>query len=230
MKINVLESPADVASELSAAVALALCHRDGRGAVMLAGGRTPLEGYRRLAESPPDWSRAGRVFLSDERCVPLDAPESNTRAILPVLRSAGMPEDRWIGVDPVVGLAAAAAAFDARLNEVVEEGIRFPLGILGLGADGHTASLFSPRDVADARASGRWVVPVRRSDPPDRISVTPRLLARIERIILVVTGAEKRGVVGQWMSDPRSLTAGLALEGHDGVVMWADRAAAAAFR
>lgn len=228
MKIKVFDSTDAVALDLAAAVRSALTKHGGAGAVMLAGGRTPMDGYRRLADSPPDWSRAGRVFLSDERVVPLDSPQSNTRAILPVLLATGMPDDRWIGCDPSLGLDACAEAFDGRMREAIEQGARFPLGILGLGADGHTASLFSPEDVDAARVSGRWVVPVRRPDPPDRVSVTPRVLARIEEVIVIVTGVDKRGIVERLVSSPRSYAAGLALDGHPNAVLWVDRDAAPA--
>lgn len=225
MNIRIFESAEALAAELAARIRRSMETVGESGAVMLAGGRTPLAAYRRLADSPPAEGCGGHVFLSDERMAPSDSADSNVFHIGPLLHSAGISGDRFLRVDTAGTLDAAAEGYGRLLAEMVDEGIRIPFGILGVGADGHTASLFSRADVDAARKSGRLAVPVRRAEPPDRISTTPDLLARVEDLVFVITGADKARVIQTLLSEPESIPAGLAVEGHPGVSLWADRAA-----
>ncbi len=227
MKVRLFEAAEDLAEALAGELRTVLEQPERPGpAVMLAGGRTPLAGYERLAARPLRCLRDAAVFLSDERHVPAASPENNGRAIAPFLRRVGLCGERILRVDTSLALDDAAADYDRRLDAMVREGRPFPLGLLGVGSDGHTASLFSSGDVKAAIASGRWAIAVRRSPPPDRLSVTPQLLRRVEKILFVLTGADK-AVVGRALTrEPAALPAGLAVAGHPCVELWMDRAAA----
>lgn len=189
-------------------------------AIMLAGGRTPLDAYRKFTAASDLRKNAPMFFLSDERHVPADDRENNAGVIAPLFIRAGLPESRFLRVDTLREMDDAARQYGGDLENLLSSGVRIPLGLLGVGADGHTASLFKADDVAAANASGQWAIAIRRSSPPDRISVTPRLLARVERLLLVVTGAEKAAIVEQLRTAPETTAAGLALRGHPAVELW----------
>ncbi len=213
---------------------------------MLAGGRTPLEIYRRAAEE--GLSTEATLFLSDERYVPTDDPQSNYGAIAPFFNNVGQAsslsihakgqttEDRlealsyFMRIQTELSIEDAAQAFHNELNQLE----RIPLGLLGLGTDGHTASLFNLEDAA--LRDERLAIPVKQCRASvslaenerdarstfinQRISVTPTLLNRIERIIILATGAEKKEIIQTLLSDPESIPAGVALADHPNVELW----------
>jgi 6-phosphogluconolactonase/glucosamine-6-phosphate isomerase/deaminase len=96
-----------------------------------------------------------------------------------------------------------------------------PLGLLGLGADGHTASLFNLQDAG--RRDGRLAVPVVKTEKPDRISVTPTFLRKIDKIIILATGAEKKKRIQTLLAKPGTIPAGVALADHPDVEIWTDQ-------
>ena len=225
MNLRVYETAGALASELAARLRREFAACGESGAVMLAGGRTPLEAYRLLAAHPLPGGCRARAFLSDERMVPAGSAESNAFHIGPRLMEAGIAGDRFLRVDTTGTLDSAADGFDRALAALVAAGTRIPFGILGVGADGHTASLFSRADIEATRVGTRWAIPVRKPEPPDRISTTPRLLARVEDLVFVITGADKAGVIRTLLTRPETIPAGLAVEGHPTVALWTDRAA-----
>ncbi len=197
---------------------------------MLAGGRTPLEIYRRAAAE--GLSSEATLFLSDERYVPAGDPQSNYGGIAPFFKNVGQASclsihaksqttaDRLEALSYVrriqteLPIEEAAQAFHDELNQIE----RIPLGFLGLGTDGHTASLFNLEDAA--LRDERLAIPVIKTEKPDRISVTPTLLNRIERIVILATGAEKREIIQTLLNDPDSIPAGVALADHPNVELW----------
>ena len=225
IQVHCFESAEEIAARLAARLEAALFGPASADiAVMLAGGRTPLAAYGALAARGARPSGA-RVFLSDERMAPADAEENNGRHIAPSLQQAGLAGERFLRVDTTLPLEEAAAAYHAALAALVSRGVRMEFGLLGLGPDGHTASLFTAADVEAARRSGQMAVAVRRAQPPDRVSVTPGLLAMVAQLVFVVTGAGKAAVVRQLLDHPLTIAAGLATDGHPNVHLWADRAA-----
>ncbi len=176
--------------------------------VMLAGGRTPLEIYRRAAAE--GLSTEAALFLSDERYLPADDPQSNYGTILPMFGNL-------MRVKTELPIEEAALAFHNDLRRIE----RMPLGLLGLGADGHTASLFNLEDAA--LRDDRLAIPVIKSEKPDRISVTPTLLNRIDRIIILATGADKKEMIQTLLNNPESIPAGVALADHPHVEIWTDQ-------
>ena len=168
----------------------------GRFNVALSGGDTPRRLHRRLAaDGKVDWSRA-EIFLGDERAVPPDHPESNYRmARETLIEPAGIDPVHVHRVDTEIpNLDVAARDYEAEIARVLgaEPGgppPSFDLVLLGLGADGHTASLF-PHSPALSE-SRRWVVPNEAPGLARRITMTFPLLLRARRVLVLVAGESK---------------------------------------
>jgi 6-phosphogluconolactonase len=183
--------------------------RSNRFLLGLAGGRTPAALYRALAKEPLrsalDWSRVTLVF-GDERRVPKDDPWSNQRMVREQLLS-GLP-----GTVAVLAMDGADPDGDRAARRYEEElraaanGVAIDLLLLGLGSDGHTASLF-PGDAA-LEEKARWVVPVHA--PPgvspnvDRLTLTPVVIERAQEILVLVEGSEKASALCQALADEGS--------------------------
>jgi 6-phosphogluconolactonase len=203
------------AAERVAAAARARLGERGRFALGLSGGRTPGRLYRRLA-SPPlrdsvDWNRV-RIFFADERAVPPTDPESNFRmARETLIDPAGIAPThvhRMKGEYP--DLEAAAVEYEAHLTEPLD------LLILGVGEDGHTASLFPGSPLARERSRRVAVVRDSPKPPPARLTITPRVIAEAREIIVLATGVEKADAVARALADsadPLDVPASLAQGG-----------------
>lgn len=191
---------------------------DGPRAVMLSGGNTPRAIYEELQRRGGRAAEGVSVLYSDERFVAETSPESNYGLTVPLLTSLGVPPSRVVRVRMEGELIGAAARYDHDLAAVLASGGRITLGWLGLGADGHTASLFSPADVE--RGRGHWAVAVPRDVKPDRVSVTPDLLDRIDRLVLLVSGREKVEITTRLLQDPASVVAGMAFKNRARVELW----------
>lgn len=185
------------------------------GAVMLSGGSTPYAIYARLAENPCPFNPDLALFLSDERVVPYASPQSNFGNLLPMLRALEA-EPSFISVKTDLGAEVAAQRF----SEVLSRQESIPLGLLGLGSDGHTAGIFS-NELASG-ATRELACAVQRADGLDGVSVTPSLLKQVDRIILIVTGESKREIIRVLLENPESIPAGIALSGHEHVELWTD--------
>ncbi|MEA1951219.1 MAG: 6-phosphogluconolactonase [Planctomycetota bacterium] len=191
---------------------------DAPHAVMLTGGRTPTGVYERLRQTPVEADGNVWVMLSDERHVPLDSPENNFAKMLPAIEAMGIDDSRVISVHTEQSLEDAAEQYDRQLASFVEAGGRITLGILGMGADGHLASMFCPQHIA--MGQGRYAIAVPKEDGPDRISVTRDLLQRVERLVFLVTGEDKKDVVETAAAGRMETVAEQALEGHANVELW----------
>jgi 6-phosphogluconolactonase len=156
----------------------------GPRTLALAGGSTPRRLYERLAACDFPWSET-EVFFGDERCVPPDHPDSNYRMAHEALLSR--VEAR---VHRMPGETCDAAAYEAEITRLFGPGLpEFDLVLLGLGVDGHTASLFPgdpALDVTDHR-----VVRVRRPDHP-RLTLTLPVLSAAKVAMFLVSGESKR--------------------------------------
>ncbi len=157
--------------------------------IALSGGQTPLPVYAAL--NPEDVTRA-EFFLADERCMPLDDKDSNYRAIREVL-----PEEAILQpIDTALPPAEAALAYSQEIDVVPNS--RFDLIILGLGQDGHTASLF-PNDVTAHESLGTVIPTLNPSAPHppvrERVTLTFNTILKAKKLLLLISGAEKAAAV-----------------------------------
>ncbi len=160
--------------------------------LVLAGGSTPLLAYRRLAEAVADWSR-WRLYYGDERCLPADHPQRNSRLCSNAwLEPAAFPGAGHFPIPAELGAEAAAASYSRTLTAVRP----FDLVLLGMGEDGHTASLFP----GHAEPTGVDVLPVHRAPKPpaDRVSLSSQALSDAREVLILVTGAGKQGALTRW--------------------------------
>jgi len=187
----------------------------GPSAIMLSGGTTPLPAYRALAHD------AGlHVFFSDERYVPSDSEASNYLRSRPLLDALALRPEKVLRVRTELPLAQAAEDYARALGAMLGSGVPVSLGLLGLGADGHTASLFSAADLA--RASGQLAIAVQRPDGMSAVSVTPQLLAQVEQLLFVVAADGKREAITALEAHDANLTAWRAVQGCPAVELWLD--------
>ncbi len=191
-----------LARELSARAAEFGSRRGAALELALAGGRTPRACYTALARdvSVP-WGLL-RVWLGDERAVDPDSPDSNARLLRETLVAEGALRSDQLHAPfsaaprTHADTEAAAAAYARRLPE------RFDVLLLGLGADGHVASLFPVSPALDE--TQRRCVAVRAPvDPVERLTITPALIASAGAVLVLVSGASKaqavaRALEGEW--------------------------------
>lgn len=168
-----------------------------RGAfrIVLAGGNTPRSIYRALRDADTDWS-AWHVYFGDERCLPADDPERNSQMARSVwLDHVAIPFRQIHPVPGELGPDAAAANYAQDLAEVDE----FDLVLLGLGEDGHTASLF-PGGAWEHETVLPVVIPVHDAPkpPPQRVSLSPARLSHASCVMFLVCGKGKREAVMNW--------------------------------
>lgn len=180
----------------------------GRALIALSGGSTPLRLFRLLAEPPfstqVPWATI-HFFWCDERCVPADHPESNfgqaNRLLFEPLGLAGSHLHRVLGELPAV---EAATAYAETLREYAQPPLLWPafdLALLGLGADGHTASLFPGRPIpADAPVLA--VTADYQGRPAERVTLTPLVLNQARRVLFLVSGREKTVAAARTLFGP----------------------------
>jgi 6-phosphogluconolactonase len=187
-------------------------------AVMLSGGTTPLPAYRALGERRIVPSAQLRVLFSDDRYVPATSPASNYYQSQPLLQALALPAARVLRVRTELPLPDAAADYAAQLNTLLQSPAGVGLGLLGLGPDGHTASLFSAADLE--RARGQLAIAVQRPDGMSGISVTPRFLATVREPLFVVAGAGKDEAIRRLIARDSGLTAWAAVQECAAVELW----------
>jgi 6-phosphogluconolactonase len=228
--LHVFADPAALAlaaaTRIAAAAADAVAAR-GRFRLVLAGGETPRQTYRVLAGEvfarQVDWPRV-EAFWGDERCVPPDDPRSNYRMARESLldRVPIGPEN----VHRIHGEAEpvrAADAYEERLRGVVPD-----LVLLGLGVDGHTASLF-PGHAAVRERNRRVVAEYVETVEGWRVTMTPPLLNSARAVAFLVSGAGKAGPLCQVLEGalPPDLLPARAIHPATGRLDWLLDAAAA---
>jgi 6-phosphogluconolactonase len=182
----------------------------GRAAIALAGGRTPAAYYSLWAQQEPqsgrtDWGRV-HLFWGDERFVPREDPLSNYRmARETLLAHVRIPP---ANVHPMpTNLSRAeecAEAYESELRKFFGAlPPAFDIQLLGLGTDGHTASLFAGSTALEE--TRRWVMAVEApAKPPQRLTLTPVVLNQGRNTFFLVAGAEKRQIVAALRGEPAS--------------------------
>jgi 6-phosphogluconolactonase len=192
---------------------------NGASAIMLAGGSTPLPAYRALARGPLAHAARLHILFSDERYVPSDSDASNYHQSRPLLDALALPAAAVARVRTELPLEEAAADYERQLAALLSSGVRIGLGLLGLGADGHTASLFGAADLE--RARGHLTIAVHRPDGMSAVSVTPDFLAHVEEPLFVVAGSGKHEAIRALAAQDPNLTAWRAVQGCTRVELWA---------
>ena len=176
----------ETAEEAGLAAARHLASVAGRGGhIALAGGSTPRRAYELAASLEPDWSRVSAWF-GDERCVPLDDERSNHRLVQESLVDHLTQPPVLHAVPTELPPEDAAASYAEALD-----GIVLDVALLGLGPDGHTASLFpgaSSLDEAEARAIA---VPAGLAPWVDRVTMTIPMLSDAREVVFLAVGEDK---------------------------------------
>lgn len=163
--------------------------------LVLAGGETPRGIYQRLRSAPTDWT-AWHIYFGDERCMPPTVEELNSR----------MAGEAWLDHVSIPPNQVHIIPSEIRADKAADEYAQalrgvdmFDLTLLGLGEDGHTASLFPGNEWGTASDSPDTLAifnsPKR---PPQRVSLSAARLSRSRQIIFLVSGASKRKAVAKW--------------------------------
>jgi 6-phosphogluconolactonase len=188
----------DHAAEQFARIGAAAIRDRGRFLVALSGGKTPRPLLERLAlpayAERVDWP-AAHIFWADERCVAPTDERSNVRMAREVLLDrVPIPSDRIHRIEGEGRPIDAADAYEVLLHRVLGDDGRLDLILLGIGADGHTASLFPGHQALTE--TDRWIVPVHVSaDPPWRVTMTLPLLNAARHILFLVLGKTKAAAI-----------------------------------
>ncbi len=185
-------------------------------AVALSGGSTPRRLYERLAEAPLrdrfPWDRT-HWFLGDERFVPPDDPKSNLRMVREAMLSKVPVPTEYIHPVPTVGLDPidAARAYQRALaafygaDRLDPARPLFDVTLLGLGTDGHTASLFPGTAALEERTA--WVTAVVGAMPEPRITLTYPALDSSRHVAFLIAGADKRAIYDRFRGGDMALPA-----------------------
>lgn len=182
------ETVAHAAASRIAAAAADAIGRQGRFSLVLAGGTTPLAAYRELAGQTHDWEK-WHLYYGDERCLPAQDPGRNSQMVAATGLSACVSHEYVIPAE--LGPELAAQAY----TRILADALPFDLVLLGMGEDGHTASLFPGEPDREG-----LVLPVRGAPKPpaERVSLNRQTLQACHRMLVLVTGSGKREAVQRW--------------------------------
>ena len=177
-----------------AAAANAIALR-GQFLLVLAGGNTPRTIYQMLRTADTDWSH-WHIYFGDERCLPIDALGRNSRMAAYVwLNHVPVPADQIHTIPAESGANKAALIYAETLRHVGD----FDLVLLGLGEDGHTASLFPDHDQSEGVQTADTLAIFDAPKPPaQRVSLSARRLSRTRAVLFLVEGEPKRHAITQW--------------------------------
>ena len=191
---DVAAMQADAFDRIIAAAARAISAR-GTFSIVLAGGNTPRVVYEKLVGIATDWSR-WHVYYGDERCLPPDHADRNSKMATDAwLSKVAIPAANIHTMNTERGSATSAAAYCDELRGVGD----FDLVLLGLGEDGHTASLFPDHEWGVAAGSPDAIAVANApKPPPDRVSLSAARINRAREVIFLVAGQSKLEPVARW--------------------------------
>jgi len=183
---RVLATAEEVAKTAAAEIAEAL--RGGARSLVLAGGTTPQRCYELLSSLDVEWGRVA-VLFGDERCVPADHPESNYRMVKEALLDRVAPATVY-RMPAELGPEGGAEAY----AKAVADAVPLDFVLLGVGEDGHIASLFPGHPVLRARG---LTAGVRDSPkpPPERVTLTLEVIRDARQVLILATGSTKADAV-----------------------------------
>ena len=162
--------------------------------LVLAGGNTPKDAYERLRECGANWAK-WQIYFGDERCLPRGDPGRNdTMARRVWLDHISIPPVNIHPIPAELGAGRGAQRYAEILIRVPE----FDLVLLGLGEDGHTASLFPGQPGMETNAADVVAVVAAPKPPAERVSLSAARLSRAQRVLFLVSGEAKREAVRAW--------------------------------
>ncbi|MCK5154489.1 MAG: 6-phosphogluconolactonase [Spirochaetales bacterium] len=180
--------------------------------IALSGGSSPIRFYELMVEEEINWSKV-KIFLVDERKVPDDHLHSNFRMINKALLSKiDIPETNVFSFKTeIISVSDCAAEYEERVRKVFADNYPvFDLAVLGVGPDGHTASLFPGEDYSKKQNSIFISTNApEQFDVPDRLTMTLSLINRADRRIFVISGKGKGEMVQRVLNEDRTIPAGL---------------------
>jgi 6-phosphogluconolactonase len=209
--IHIYDTPDDLAEAAAGMIAQQArnaIQKSGRFSIVLSGGSTPEETYARLARNPYqesiDWPRT-HVFWGDERCVPPDDPRNNARmAYQQLLQHVPLSPEHIHPIASSLPPIVAARQYEDELKAFFKNSPpSFDLVLLGLGKNGHTASLFPGTPVL--KESNAWAAEVYVAEQNLwRVTLTTSLLNQAAVVIFLVQGTSKALVVRQVLQGPKN--------------------------
>ncbi|MBM4208391.1 MAG: 6-phosphogluconolactonase [Gammaproteobacteria bacterium] len=164
----------------------------GRFKIVLAGGSTPEKIYRLLARADADWQHWW-IYHGDERCLPVDHQDRNSlMAAETWLDHIPIPKTQLFDIPAELGPEQGASLY----ADIINNTLPFDLVLLGMGEDGHTASLFpghshNPDNLTHAVHNSP-------KPPPERVSLSAKSLSASNQVVFLITGANKRDAVARW--------------------------------
>lgn len=160
--------------------------------IVLAGGSTPEKIYQQLVNAKTDWSK-WMIYYGDERCLPADNKDRNSiMASNALLTKVAIPSENIFTMHTELGAAEAAKKY----RDVIVNAEQFDLVLLGMGEDGHTASLF-PEHINNLQETVHEVYNSPKP-PSDRISLSAKALTNTKQCFFIVTGSSKTDPVKKW--------------------------------
>ncbi len=194
-KWHQFETAAEVAETICAEIiqlAEQAISETGTFKIVLAGGSTPEKVYQLLVDAKTDWSK-WMIYYGDERCLPANDEERNSlKASRALLNKVDIPSANIFTMPTELGTVEAAKQYRLAIAKINQ----FDLVLLGMGEDGHTASLF-PGQQHDQQESVHEVYNSPKP-PPERISLSAATLANTKKLFFIVTGESKIDPVNQW--------------------------------
>jgi 6-phosphogluconolactonase len=162
--------------------------------LVLAGGSTPEKVYRLLAKADAEWSK-WYIYYGDERCLPADHADRNSlMATQAFLEKVAIPDGQIFTIPAELGPEQAAEKY----QQIVADALPFDMVLLGMGEDGHTASLFpGHQHQEDELAHAVFNSP---KPPPERVSISALALSNTQQLIFLITGTNKQEAVKNWRS------------------------------
>ena len=226
MSVHIYPTPQSLAIAAADFIEQYIAGLDRKMTLGLAGGGTPAATYAELATRDIDWSRV-LLWLGDERWVPHDHEESNTRMAHETLVDRVVAE--LLAPDTGFGEAEEAAfTYGHRLLKAFHEG-RPDLVLLGIGDDGHTASLFPDTEALEVDTIGYVANWVEQKDTW-RLTATMPLLWSAREVVFLVQGEDKAGVVARIIDDGHPYPAQRVAAGASNSRWLLDEAAASQLR
>ncbi|PPD21879.1 MAG: 6-phosphogluconolactonase [Methylobacter sp.] len=190
-------SAAEVALSASTRILAAAEHAiaaRGEFKLVLAGGSTPEKIYNLLTQAQTDWSK-WKIYFGDERCLPADHPDRNSvMAARALLSAVTIPAAHIYPIAAELGPEQGAAQY----RDIVAHALPFDMVLLGMGEDGHTASLFPGHEHDQNQLT--HAVYNSPKPPPERVSISAKALADTAELMFIITGAGKRDALQAWLN------------------------------